>query len=591
MSGMTATPVRIDMKDIRDIFGPEIYSHDLEEALVDRLLTPVDYFIMADEIVDKGELRIPPHLVSIQQLNRVFFARKRDEEIVRTILEKTSDVPNPRIMIFCPSIRHAESFAVRMPGAVVIHSRVPLTERRERIDLYRRGIVSCAVTIDQFNEGVDIPEANVLIFLRSTQSRTVFFQQLGRGLRKVPGKKRVLVLDFVANCERLEMLSKFRKRLQVAEHPRGGPHRTFAVNMSNVVFEERAREVVELLHKVKEGLTKEVLLERLKWFHREYGRAPEKKDLVPAKMMPSEPTYLDRFGSIFVAFELAGIPDSALSPGQLSAKTKEMTDKELLAKLKEFFKKHGRIPNDKDLCPKNGMPSADTYRDRFGGSTTKAILLAGIPETAFTEQQRKYLTAIMSDEDLLEKLREFYKREGRIPTGKDFTSAKRMPSMDIYRERFGLISTALQKAGLPLSGIHKGIVLTRNMTKKQLLECLQKFYKKQGRAPTSDDLSPAKGMPGRNTYIAKFGSLTKALRLAKIPVSASNEQRVKTRFAPNDQILANLEALYNKLGRKPTFSEIDKAKGVPTPEVYIRRFGSLDKALELAKRIAEKSKK
>ena len=433
--GMTATPDRMDMQDIRDIFGQEIFSLDIEEALVEGLLTPVNYLIMADEIVERGKLHLPPHLVSIKQLNRVFFARKRDEEIIRTILQKIEGITAPRIMIFSPSIKHAESFAKQMPGSVVVHSHLTVNQQRERIDLFRKGIVSTAITIDQFNEGVDIPEANVLVFLRSTQSRTVFFQQLGRGLRRLQGKDSVLVLDFVASCERLQFLDYFRGKLEARTHERGGPHRTFSVKMSNVRFEERAQDVIQLLQKVKRGLSDDVLLDYLRKLAAEIDRTPTTKDLKGANGYPDLKTYIRHFGSWNKAVRLAGF-----RPIRRRKKRRGRTDGYFLRRLQKLATKLGRVPSQRDMSKAKGYPNSATYKKHFGSwnKALEAAKLIGRPPTKLN----------IEETELLDKLAGLARKLGREPSVEDIDRAKDCPSCATYRRHFGSRKEALKRAGI-----------------------------------------------------------------------------------------------------------------------------------------------
>ncbi|HSE35355.1 MAG TPA: DEAD/DEAH box helicase family protein [Candidatus Paceibacterota bacterium] len=211
--GVTATPNRLDELNIRDIYGEEVYSLPLEEALARRLLCPVDYRLMFDEIYIPpdifGARRPPP----IAELNKRMFSPGRDEAIVRTIRRHMGRVENPRVIVFANSIAECDKFAALMPESFAIHSRVPPKERAIRLEMFRQGLVQVVVVVDVMNEGIDVPQANILVFLRATDSQTIFFQQLGRGLRRSKEKKRVLALDFVANCERILMVSELHQRV------------------------------------------------------------------------------------------------------------------------------------------------------------------------------------------------------------------------------------------------------------------------------------------------------------------------------------------------------------------------------------------
>ncbi|MFH0857598.1 MAG: zinc-ribbon domain-containing protein [Candidatus Magasanikbacteria bacterium] len=126
-----------------------------------------------------------------------------DEEIARIII----GYEKPAI-IFCSSVEHAENFANYLPSAVTFHSGKSNQDNDNALRDFRDGNVRYILAVDKFNEGIDVPEVELIVFLRSTGSRTVFLQQLGRGLRRVSGKEKVTVLDFVANCDRVIMVQQ-----------------------------------------------------------------------------------------------------------------------------------------------------------------------------------------------------------------------------------------------------------------------------------------------------------------------------------------------------------------------------------------------
>jgi len=213
MVGLTATPDRQDLKEIRDIFGREVYSKTLAQALADGLLAKPDYRVILDEVqqdILKGALG--KENVSLTDLNRTLFIPRRDEEVARLISEKSELIPDPKTIIFSPSIEHTQRITGLLPDSASYHSGMSREKRQKTLDAFRNGSIRTLVSVDMFNEGVDIPDANVIVFLRSTQSEIIFLQQLGRGLRKLPEKDSVLVLDFVANCDRLLMIENLLRK-------------------------------------------------------------------------------------------------------------------------------------------------------------------------------------------------------------------------------------------------------------------------------------------------------------------------------------------------------------------------------------------
>lgn len=209
--GVTATPFRLDEKDLSTLFGETVYSKDLATAIAEGHLTSPDYRIVADDILDRA---IDENFSSTAELNAVLFHEERNDEIAKRIAEAQETITSPRTIVFARSVEHASLFANILPEAKLLHSRLPAAERSSLIADFRSGVLPTIVTIDMFNEGVDIPEANLAVFLRNTASRTVFEQQLGRILRKTTDKQEAVVLDFVGNAERLEMLLELREAVR-----------------------------------------------------------------------------------------------------------------------------------------------------------------------------------------------------------------------------------------------------------------------------------------------------------------------------------------------------------------------------------------
>src|SRR5262249_23045328 len=108
---------------------------------------------------------------------------------------------------FCRTIIHARSFAAMLRHygfrAEAISSETPPRERDVLMSRLRAGELDIVATVDLFNEGVDLPDVDFIVFMRVTHSRRIFVQQLGRGLRISPTKDRVVVLDFVSDLRRV----------------------------------------------------------------------------------------------------------------------------------------------------------------------------------------------------------------------------------------------------------------------------------------------------------------------------------------------------------------------------------------------------
>jgi len=663
--GMTATPDRMDMQDIRDIFGQEVFRLDLEEALSQGLLTPVDYRILADEIVTKEKLDIPPHRISLRGLNRIFFAKKRDSEIVRTVMKRVKEVPDPRVIVFTASIKHADQLEQLLPGSIAIHSGITQGERRRRLDFARSGLSRIVITVDQFNEGVDIPQANVIVFLRSTQSRTVFLQQLGRGLRIFKGKSRVLVLDFVANAERLMFLRQLREELRsTTSHKRGGVRHEFHVDWGNVTFEERAESVANLLERLRVGITPEQLLQYLRHFYERHGRAPQHREFKWANGLPSWEYYERYFQGAADAYSRAGIPPEAFTGPQRGKIHGKMKRKELLKRLKSFIDTHKRAPVHRDFGWNKGLPPMGIYEDVFGSFLSALKLVGGIrllnstqagklTKLSHSEEERKLIANLraflkknrrvphvrdfqpalrkqndllpfsrfgsffktssiaevlrnagiratlhkthLSDKELLKQLKVFYRKNKRRPDAKkDLLDKKGMPSVYIYRKRFGSITKAFLLAGIPLEGQHGGYY--GSLSDDELLEKLRLFSTKFNRAPLPADMTVENEMPAVSRY-NRFGGLNKALLLAKVPSKYLSEAQKSARMRlrkggrqlkpahlrSDKELLSDLRRYWQSNRKIPGDRDCNYTNGLHIKEVYVRRFGSFASALRKSK--------
>lgn len=207
LGGVTATPWRGDGYDLDQLLGPPLVRIGIAEGLQGGFLSEVDYRLLADNI-DWGFVQEQSlHNYSLGQLNRRLLIPTRDEEAVR-IIKDVFDIEQRRGgIVFSPTITHAQYFCamLRRYGlrAEPISSETPARERDMLMSRFRAGQLDFVATVDLFNEGVDVPDVDIIIFMRVTHSRRIFVQQLGRGLRVSPTKDRVIVLDFVTDLRRV----------------------------------------------------------------------------------------------------------------------------------------------------------------------------------------------------------------------------------------------------------------------------------------------------------------------------------------------------------------------------------------------------
>jgi superfamily II DNA or RNA helicase len=205
--GLTATPERMDGESILPWFNNRIADEmRLWHAMERQYLVPFDYYGIHDGI-DLSQLSWSRGAYAIGELEQRYLGNTRRANLVASeFCSIYGDWRQARALGFCVSIAHAEfmadSFNRAGIPALALTSRSASQDRSEATRRLRDRSVNIVFTVDLFNEGVDIPEADCILFLRPTESSTVFLQQLGRGLRLDTGKTTCLVLDFIGNQRR-----------------------------------------------------------------------------------------------------------------------------------------------------------------------------------------------------------------------------------------------------------------------------------------------------------------------------------------------------------------------------------------------------
>ena len=203
--GLTATPERMDGKNILEYFNDRIASEiRLSDAIDRKLLSPFHYFGVTDP-EDLSHLKWSRGGYDISELTNVYTKSKQRIQVILDAMDRyLKDMENFKALGFCVSIEHANFMAnsfnkVGIPS-IALHSGTNQTERNSAKAKLQIGEINCIFTVDLFNEGVDIPEVDTVLFLRPTESLTIFIQQLGRGLRLSEDKEILTVLDFVGQA-------------------------------------------------------------------------------------------------------------------------------------------------------------------------------------------------------------------------------------------------------------------------------------------------------------------------------------------------------------------------------------------------------
>ncbi|WP_341927568.1 DUF3427 domain-containing protein [Nocardioides psychrotolerans] len=251
--GLTATPERADGGDVRDYFGGRIATElRLWDALGADLLCPFHYFVVADG-TDLRDVAWRRGRYDEAALSNVYTGNQvRAAAVLTQLRDKVLDPGRMRALGFCVSIAHAQFMAdtfnaAGIPALAVSGETAGPDRARALADLKERR-VNVLFAADLFNEGLDLPEIDTVLFLRPTESATVFLQQLGRGLRRTRDKAVLTVLDFVGHHrqefrfdQKLRALTGRTRRGLERDIERGFP---FLPAGCQIVMDKQAQQIV-----------------------------------------------------------------------------------------------------------------------------------------------------------------------------------------------------------------------------------------------------------------------------------------------------------------------------------------------------------
>lgn len=272
--GLTATPERMDNADILSDFCHTIAAEiRLPEALNRKLLCPFQYFGISDN-VDLSHVSWINGAYSKGELTDLYTRNdERVGKILRDIEKYLSDPTSVRALGFCVTQQHAAYMSSKFQAAGLKADYLVADRSDLRLELrnaLKNKEINFLFVVDIFNEGVDIPEIDTVLFLRPTESLTVFLQQLGRGLRLSDDKECLTVLDFVGNSrDEYDFEGKFRALIgktntsTVKEIQNSFPH---LPNGCSIVLEEKAKEHILSNIKKATSLRRSHLLARISNF-------------------------------------------------------------------------------------------------------------------------------------------------------------------------------------------------------------------------------------------------------------------------------------------------------------------------------------
>lgn len=251
--GLTATPERGDGVDVREFFDWRVAAElRLWDALEQHLLCPFHYFGVHDG-VDLDDLQWKRGGYDLSALSSLYTGNDaRTRIVLKELRDKVADVAAMRALGFCVSIEHARYMADRFAAAGVparaVSADTPPAERQAALRALRDREINILFAVDLFNEGLDIPEVDTVLFLRPTESATVFLQQLGRGLRLTEGKTVLTALDFVGHQRRefrfdrrFRALTGLGRKQLVRQVEQGFP---FLPSGSQIVLDSVSRKLV-----------------------------------------------------------------------------------------------------------------------------------------------------------------------------------------------------------------------------------------------------------------------------------------------------------------------------------------------------------
>ncbi len=217
--GLTATPWRGDAYQLEDWFAVAAFTLSITDGMKLGYLADVNYRLFIDTIPWDEVRKQSGQSYSVRDLNTKLFLPQRDEQIRDELISVWSQTQAPRAIVFCQTISHAKRMVRLLRGVpqfrevAIIHGELGLRERQQAMLKFRKGVVRLLVAVDVLNEGIDVPDVNIVCFARVTHSRRIFVQQLGRGLRIAPGKGIVEVLDFVSDVRRVAAALAVRREL------------------------------------------------------------------------------------------------------------------------------------------------------------------------------------------------------------------------------------------------------------------------------------------------------------------------------------------------------------------------------------------
>ena len=301
--GLTATPERMDGEDITRFFDKKMaYELRLPEAIDNKLLCPFQYFGVSD-FVDLSDLKWTRGGYEVSELENVYVfdtekAKRRAQDIITNTIKYVDDIENVKALGFCVSIKHAEFMANEFNNAgipsIALTGNSNAEIRKNAAKNLADGDIKVIFTVDLFNEGIDIPQINTILFLRPTESLTIFLQQLGRGLRIAEGKECLTVLDFIGQSNKnYKFADKYRALIGKTKKSVESYVKDGFVSLPKGCFIKLEKQAKEYVLRNIKGLknNKDVLIGKIKYFENDTGEKLNLKNFLRYNNIPLDEFY------------------------------------------------------------------------------------------------------------------------------------------------------------------------------------------------------------------------------------------------------------------------------------------------------------
>jgi superfamily II DNA or RNA helicase len=543
--GLTATPYRLDRKNIFDVCGIILYEAKANIAIKKGLLTKINYFCV-DNDIDFSNIKWNGNDYDEKDLNRKICIEEYDRAIFKEYMETAKRrFQRKKTICFCATVEHAHRMArifnkngisaVALTGKNRLKEDLyPRSERKKIIEDFRNGKYEIIFVRDLFNEGVDIPDADCIMMLRPTRSHVIFTQQIGRGLRTSEGKENVLILDFTGNCRRciinFEVLGEMIElniieKMSLENDNSFNKNEIVYINNGSIVRLTRKKiNIVKMNFYIKERYSLENLRKTFLELKTNLGKNPTNYDF--AKVGIHFSRIKDLYGSWNNFLR-------AIGERPIRNLTEEENKKKITEEYYELKNKLGRQPKSEEM--------ATTTLYRYFASWSD--FLRGLGEPIRENHDR------VSKKELIKEYFRLKDKLGRQPLMRDFKlkynngvkfSAKK------YLHEFGTWSDFLKEINEPMNQWN---VSAKDVTKKELIDNYFDLKKKLNKHIGQEELQIKNGSKfGNGKYISKFGSMRSFFKIIKEPYTFPG-------YITKEFLIKELRKKANELGRIPSTEE------------------------------------